>query len=105
MGKLLLKDKIAVAHVARIASEAYDYLYLKAEQLFAEYNPCDVRDGNCKNGRLRETKFCCWGCEHLGDNGCTVKSLCCKLWFCHISKLEDEFKKKRDALFDFASHG
>jgi len=70
-------------------SEKYDELYQQALAVFAEYNPCKIEDCSdgehktCARGRLHDREsFCCYGCEHLSDDGCTVECLWCKLWFC-----------------------
>ncbi len=64
--------------------EVYDILFNIGKQIIDHYNPCQWKNGKC--GRMRssetETEVCCKGCQHLGENGCTVKSLACKLWLC-----------------------
>lgn len=106
MGKLILKDEVAVAHTMCVASEAYDYLYLKGQQLFAEYDPCAVRDGACRNGRQNDgNSFCCFGCKHLSEDGCTIRSLSCKLWLCGGFNIPSEFKTRIHELYDMAHHG
>ncbi len=64
--------------------EIYDILFNVGDQIIDHYNPCDWRNGKCGRTRLPKTdgKSCCEGCEHLGKNGCAVKSLACKLWLC-----------------------
>ena len=74
-------------------SEVYDFLYREGEMIFAEYNLCDVRNGQCKDHRTQIKRqggynsldlksFCCSNCNHLSPTGCKVKALYCKLWFC-----------------------
>ena len=69
---------------AETKEELYDILLNVAQQIIDHYNPCDWRDGKCRRMRSSktETEGCCEGCKHLGKNGCTVKSLACKLWMC-----------------------
>ncbi|RLC16447.1 MAG: hypothetical protein DRI24_08380 [Deltaproteobacteria bacterium] len=55
----------------------YDELYAKGQTIINEFNPCG-KDGCHFNFKLH----CCGGCRHLGDNGCKVKALYCKLWLC-----------------------
>ncbi len=51
------------------------------DKIMANENPCNIKvvDGQatCRGGVP-----CCEGCRHLGDKGCKVKSVACKLWFC-----------------------
>lgn len=84
-------------------SAAYDRLYDEADKLFKEYNPCKFEDGRCELNRMcmegkcgqphhrleksGQRNGCCSGhdCEHLTPNGCSIKSLGCKLSMCgHI---------------------
>lgn len=58
-------------------SEIYDHLYEQGQTLIDGLNPCQVKDGDCLN-----KGFCCGGCSHLSDEGCTTDSLWCKLFFC-----------------------
>lgn len=70
-------------------SEEYDAIYEEAKELFEKYNYCDVSHGQCANFKFRPDRgysFCCSGCEHLSENGCTVKALWCKLWTCRYEK-------------------
>ena len=98
MSKIYLTDQIQVAHVMHIASLMHDYVYDKANVLFNEHNPCAVRDGMCISGRNGGNDFCCYGCKHLDENGCTVKALSCKLWLCSYCICSNEFIKKFDKL-------
>lgn len=78
----------------RIALEAeYDRIYDAADTALKKHNPCQIqRDEqgvvSCADTRrmaqekYRTPMLCCGGCQHLGPNGCTVKSLSCKLWLC-----------------------
>jgi hypothetical protein len=58
-------------------SKEYDRLYLKASKIINKYKPCLITNGNCVAGQP-----CCRGCKHLGECGCTVESLICKLYLC-----------------------
>lgn len=68
-------------HTPDTLSEKYDEIYSKAEIIIKSINPCEINyeDGSCRRGKSR---FCCDGCSHLSDTGCTTKPLFCKLWFC-----------------------
>ena len=56
----------------------YELLYKQAQQVLEKHNPCKVKSGICH----RRTKCCCSSCHNLGENGCKVKALWCKLWIC-----------------------
>ena len=67
----------------------YNLIYNKADKLLKQYNPCNIRTKNnrliCNNGDMCEEKgesLCCSGCEYLGENGCTIKCLECKIGMC-----------------------
>ncbi len=64
--------------------ELYDSLFNIGQQILDHFDPCDWRNGECRRMRSSEpdTEACCKGCVHLGENGCTVNSLACKLWLC-----------------------
>lgn len=66
-------------HIA--LSLAYDEFYRRAQVIIDKYNPCKITDGKCLNGTP-----CCGGCEHLSNKGCTVSSLRCKVWLCHVAR-------------------
>jgi len=66
-------------------------IYTKADRLLKQYNPCNIHidittnklvcNNKCmciKNGE----KLCCKQCKHLKTNGCTIKSLGCKVGGC-----------------------
>lgn len=65
-----------------VLSLRYDELYREGQQVLDKYNPCKISaDGKkCTGGTP-----CCTGCEHLGNKGCTVSALHCKLWLCHTA--------------------
>ena len=58
--------------------QAYDRLCDMADFVLKVHNPCQIRCGSCIAG-----SFCCHGCENLGPNGCTTRSLTCKLYLCN----------------------
>ena len=79
-------------------SKLYNLIYAKADRLFKQYNPCNIHIDKrkqlvCNNPRYNHDKpnqqlhfwnsLCCVGCEHLGDNGCSIKYLGCKVALCH----------------------
>jgi len=88
-------------------SQLYDILLAIGQEILDYYNPCDWRDGKCRRMRSsKDDEGCCEGCEHLSRNGCTVKSLGCKLWLCESQKLmfkecENELEILRRVADDF----
>jgi hypothetical protein len=77
----------------------YDKLCDLADDLFATHDPCKINGNKCAGG-----KTCCargiehWNgpeCQYLGENGCTTKSLACKLYVCATASkaLPDKVKK------------
>lgn len=88
------------------ASKLYDELYEEADALFKEYNPCRIEGNTCLYGRTTDDpvgkSFCCNGCDHLCERGCTVKALSCKLWLCGMvanwapKEFLDKLQKIRD---------
>lgn len=82
----------------------YRRIYQEGTALFAEFDPCEIHDGKCFQGRsCKDTKsFCCTKCDHLSDTGCTVESLFCKLWICGALRankvLPKEFKERLNVL-------
>lgn len=66
-------------------SEKYKSLCLELDLISQEENPCKFENGKCwasRKGILTEFNTCCRRCRHLGENGCTITCLGCKLWFC-----------------------
>lgn len=62
------------------ACNLLDYVNQKA-------NFCNIRKTDCGiecNGIMKHKtdQLCCIECVHLGESGCKVKSLGCKLYFC-----------------------
>lgn len=73
----------------------YDRIYEEVDRLFKEYNPCQFENGQCVSNRRHNTRAkadghpypksngCCpRDCKYLGPNGCTTRSLGCKLMYC-----------------------
>lgn len=94
--------------------QKYDKLYDDADAIFNELNPCQFRkteDGKvvCAGSKSIEKyvgkdQTCCHGCKHLGPNGCTVKSLGCKLWTCdHLTEARPDLIQLLDPVRDQAS--
>lgn len=53
-------------------------------KIIKEHKPCFNNEGVlCCKG-----KYCCYRFTHLSRNGCKVKALSCKLWFCHEVAIE-----------------
>lgn len=69
----------------------YNELCDQADVILNKFNPCEVKDGKCKRGY-----FCCDGCKYLKSNGCSIRSLFCKIWICEESwnTRSDEWKKE-----------
>lgn len=85
--------------------ERYDDLYQKAEDLMAKYNPCHSLEGKCRGDYWYSSdSFCCSRCKYLTKEGCSVKSLFCKLWTCWKTEHfhSREFKIEQHKLFNEA---
>ena len=86
--------------------DEYRRLYQAAQEVFDEYNPCDVQDGVCLRGRsgikYDNDNFCCAGCDWLTDTGCSVEALWCKMWTCRIiitgNNTPQDFRDKLNAI-------
>lgn len=72
----------------------YRRLYQAGIDLFAEFNPCEIHDCNCYDGRNGGTPFCCSECEHLTDAGCAAEALYCKLWLCGTLRTKKDLPKE-----------
>lgn len=59
----------------------HDRLYRYADKLIKKHNPCKIKNGKCIDG-----DFCCDGCEHLTESGCSVNCLRCKLCLCWAAR-------------------
>jgi len=70
--------------------DKYSEIYVKADALIKQHDPCNIKDGWCtKYSRddnpygKKQGELCCHGCEHhSAKRGCRVKALSCKLWLC-----------------------
>lgn len=89
----------------RVLSAAYDKLYKEGEEIFRKYDPCRVHLSKLGNTCAchpddPERSFCCRDCCHLTPNGCSIRSLSCKLWSCWECRKEggDEFVEKLESL-------
>ena len=68
---------------AEAKGQLYDVLIALGQQTLDYYNPCDWQNRKCRRMRSSEDdKGCCVESQDLGVEGCTVKSLGCKLWLC-----------------------
>lgn len=73
-------------------SKLYDELYFEGKEIIEMYNPCEIKKhiitgivtclDSKENPYRDESCLCCTGCKYLTKNGCGVKSLACKLWYC-----------------------
>ena len=59
----------------------YDRLCDIADKLLAKHSPCSSCPTKCEYFGGKRSG-CCTGCPFLGPQGCTIKSLACKLWLC-----------------------
>jgi hypothetical protein len=81
--------------------DLHDHLYDAADRLFKKYNPCGIENGACiaNRGKIWFKKGCCCrGCKYLSLEGCTTRSLACKLWFCGAVEILDSAKTKDEFL-------
>lgn len=63
-------------------SELYTKLYDRATKLLHVYDPCEIQTDSNGKTTCVGGKPCCDGCKHLTESGCSVDSLCCRLWLC-----------------------
>jgi len=116
----------------KIASQEYDRLYAEGKRLIEEVNPCNfvkTADGFvlCRGGIPCCTNYDIdmrWGtrheyrpigpsahpCTHLGQRGCTVKALTCKLYLCPdlkkaFPKLDAKLAKLREQMREIGFSG
>jgi hypothetical protein len=87
-------------------SRIFDELYEEGHRLFMEEfgNPCDIGNEKCTRG---SATYCCGGCEYLSEDGCTTKSLGCKLFICDLGVSSPEMRRlaaKLRALWRQATH-
>lgn len=103
------KRAVTLRSVQKNATETlmqlHDALCDKADAVFQKYNPCQRNeDGQCVG------KGCCNGCRHLSDEGCTTKSLACKLWLCREALVGNnacakELRSLKEIAHDFGLYG
>jgi hypothetical protein len=74
-------------------SKKYDELDARASKILDEFNPCKIENGTCIQGRNGGCNFCCDGCVHLSEKGCTVQSLYCRTWLCEAAATAMPLKK------------
>lgn len=70
------------------------------DTFYVNRNFCEFKNGKCVCQREKRAKTftngCCGTCEYLGIDGCTIKSLACKIFFCHYIKKKKKVFKLRD---------
>ena len=91
-------------------SEIYDILYNRADSILKACNLCQFEKGECRRDRydplVRDESEsyrkngCCSSdiCEHLGQNGCKVKSLRCKTFVCEYLKYHPLTREHGDCI-------
>lgn len=57
----------------------------RLDDLKLKYNPCGFNKGICNIG-----DNCCDDCYNLGESGCRIQSLYCKMWFCEQVGINEE---------------
>lgn len=86
-------------------SDIYDALYNEADRLLKDANPCNIRIENNKKVCNGDLASCCFGCKHLGPDGCTVEALACKLWLCRDVRRKPENNQIVVSLFSLRRVG
>jgi len=77
----------------KLLENLHTALYNRGQQLFNKYSPCQIKptgefEGSnklmvCSKPTIYQSGYCCCGgCKNLGNDGCKVEALWCKLWFC-----------------------
>lgn len=76
--------------------QLYDRLYAIAERILAKHQPCARCKSPCAyfSNKSPVRSGCCTNCPFLGADGCTIKSLACKLWLCDAAAGEWPINKK-----------
>ena len=87
-------DKIRDLIVFVDKKKAYLELYERMNKFLKKYNPCKIENGSCLCGQC-----CCGGCPHLTENGCSTKSLQCKLYLCNQIYLPSKVKKEYQKIY------
>lgn len=86
-------------------------LYDAASSVIKATNPCEIsnEDGQvtCRGSRaglVPANYLCCTHCEHHDvHEGCTVRSLTCRVWLCHHVESKETFVSLR--ALRTAAHG
>mgnify|MGYP001603275362 CR=1 FL=1 len=61
--------------------KVYDELCEDAKDLFKHYDPCKIKmDPTSGITTCSAGEPCCGDCGHLGQDGCTVEALECRMW-------------------------
>jgi hypothetical protein len=66
-------------------ADKYKSLCKSLDLISQKENPCRIENGRCgasREGVLKGFNTCCRRCQYLGENGCTINCLGCKLWYC-----------------------
>lgn len=93
-----VKEQLSIEELSAL----YDRIYDIADRLIKKYNPCNIHTKNgktiCNYKHNVTPKLCCSGCT-VWNNGCTIKSLGCKLFLCQAitnKTLKKRFSKLRN---------
>ena len=64
----------------------YDFMYVMGDRLIKKYNPCKIQTPRSGPATcLGDNGPCCNNCDYLGNTGCTVMCLGCKLGLCRMA--------------------
>ncbi len=81
----------------------YIELYRECEDLMERHNPCGkCEKAGCCGSYTTDSGKKIGACEHLDNNGCTIKNILCKLWVCKKTwdKLSSTFFDEQKRLLD-----
>ncbi len=89
----------------------YDSICNYHDKLYISTNICEFdNNGDCLAKRNNKCKVkhngCCGTCKYLGNNGCTIKCMACKGYFCNYIKKVKKIKgiNKQKLFKYFLSH-
>lgn len=82
------------------ANKKYDTLYKLAQYYLKQYNPCKISSKGC----VGSSNFCCTGCSHLTNKGCSIDALTCRTWLCSFSHYPITHGSKRLKLLSKLTH-
>lgn len=89
-----IKDKNKKIH------EVYLSICNYIDKFYIDKNICGFKDGTCMCQRMgiEKTKKngCCGSCKYLGNKGCTIKSLACKIFYCRYIRNNYKIFKPND---------